>query len=359
MEFQVGETHAGYEFLDVLKRTKSGIEFKVRNTLVGRVEALRTIPEGSDDKEQTDRFLREMRVHAGLVHPNIVTLFNAAAVDNQLVLTTELVEGQTVADRLASGPLAWEEAVNITIQILAALGYAHYQGIVHRDLSPENITIGKGGLVKLGNFTLAKPQASPKLTQVGIPIGNLKYISPEQIKALGNVDGRSDLYSLGMVLYEMLAGRPAFVAESDFDLMAAQVAAPPMPPSQINNALPKEFDAVLLKALAKNPADRYQTAAEFDHALRIAGDAVLARRPAVAPPAAMAVAPTPRAAEPSVRQEDLRPHLVPKPAPDTPPDPEFVIGTGGPALSREQIILASAAGACTGVALAVFWLVMK
>src|ERR1700683_1662383 len=114
MEFQVGETHAGYEFLDVLKRSKNGIEFRVMNTLVGRIEALRAIPEGSqNDQEQRERFLREMRVHARLVHPNIVPLFNAIELANQLVITTELVEGATVRDRLLLGPLPWEEGVVI------------------------------------------------------------------------------------------------------------------------------------------------------------------------------------------------------------------------------------------------------
>lgn len=146
MEFQVGETHSGYEFLEVLQRSKNGIEFRVKNTLVGRIEALRTIPEGSrDDQEQAERFLRQMRVHAGLIHPNIVTLFSAVELGNQLAITTEMVEGTTVAEKLRSGPLPWPVAAAIARQILAALGYAHQQGIVHRNISPENMILVPGG----------------------------------------------------------------------------------------------------------------------------------------------------------------------------------------------------------------------
>ena len=206
-----------------------------------------------------------------------------------MIITTELVEGPTVADKLLRGPLPWVTAVALTRQVLSALAYAHQQRIVHRDISPENIIVGSGGVVKLTNFALAKGTGSPKLTQVGLAIGNLKYISPEQIKGMGEVDARSDLYSLGMLLYEMLCGRPAFDLESQFELMAAQVNRPPMPPNVVNPAVPRQLAAVVLKALAKDPAERYQTAAEFDEALATVGGAP---RPAQAePPPEAAAAP--------------------------------------------------------------------
>jgi len=376
MEFQVGETHSGYEFLDVLKRSKNGIEFRVKNTLAGRIEALRAIPEGSqNDREHAERFLREMRLHAGLVHPNIVTLFNAAELENQLVITTELVEGITVAERLLQGPLSWVDSIAVTRQILSAVGYAHRQGIIHRNISPENIIIGSGGFVKLANFALAKGANSPRLTQVGVAIGNLKYISPEQIKGIGDVDGRSDLYSLGMVLYEMLCGRPAFVMESEFELMAAQVGTTPISPEVVNSQVPRELGPVLLKALAKNPADRFQTAAEFDEALVKVSEGlkgVPAGTPAMAaPPVAMPVSPPMApvtAAEtrwhpqpPGIHDEGVRagmfhtleePHVKP-----LVPSLDAVAAT--PMLSGRQIFIASAAGACTGVLMAVIWLITK
>jgi serine/threonine protein kinase len=308
MEFQVGETYSGYHFLDILKRSKNGIEFRVKNTLVGRLEALRALPESAqNDQEQTERFLREMRVHAGLLHPNIVTLFNAIELENHLIITTELVEGPTVADKLLLGPLPWAEAAALTRQALSAVAYAHQQRIVHRDISPENIIILPDGVLKLANFALAKGPGSPRLTQVGTAIGNLKYISPEQIKGMGDVDARSDLYALGMVLYEMLCGRPAFDLESHFELMAAQVNQPPVPPNEVNTAVPKELGAVVLKALAKDPAERYQTAAEFDEALVKASEA----------PRPVQVGPQPQAAAAPALDGDrsTAPHRAETPSP--------------------------------------------
>jgi eukaryotic-like serine/threonine-protein kinase len=377
MEFQVGETHAGYEFLDVLKRSKNGIEFRVKNTLVGRIEALRAIPEGSqNDQEQRERFLREMRVHARLVHPNIVTLFNAIELANQLVITTELVEGATVRDRLLTGPLPWEEGVIITRQMLAALAYAHSQGIVHRNISPENILIGAGGVMKLTSFALAKGASSPKLTQVGVAIGNLKYSSPEQIKGMGDVDGRSDLYSLGMVLYEMLCGRPAFVMKSEFELMAAHVGCQPVSPDEVNSKVPRELGPVLLKALAKNPAERYRTAAEFDEALvkfkvgemlktvPVEPKGVVA--PAVdrmAPPPVAAIAAAATSPSPERRvNQPVKEEGVGTGVSQTTPEariPKFLAASGARFLSRQQIVIASAAGACTCGLLAVVWHFVK
>lgn len=373
MEFQVGETHAGYEFLGVLKRSKNGVEFRVKNTLVGRVEALRAIPEGlQNDPALSERFLREMRVHAGLVHPNIVTLFSAVELENQLVITTELVEGPTVADRLVQGPLPWSEAVAISRQILAALAYAHRHGTVHRNISPENIIIGTDGVMKLANFALAKSAGSPKLSQVGVPLGNLKYISPEQIKGMGNVDGRSDLYSLAMVLYEMLCGHPAFVIQSEFELMAAQVGTPPVSPSEVNPKVPRELGAVILKALAKNPAERYQTAAEFDEALVNVKVGEMLKTVPAGPKAVAATAVDEPQAVPAAAGSAPRTQLPPG-RPGIPmggpgavlqtateaPVPAFLAARGAPFLSRQQMIIAGTAGAFTGVLLAALWFFVK
>ena len=423
MEFQVGDTYSGYHFLDVLKRSKNGIEFRVRNTLVGGVEGLRSLPESAqNDREQSERFLREMRVHAGLVHPNIVTLFNAIELENHLIITTELVEGPTVAEKLLLGPLPWLKAVALTRQVLSALAYAHQQRIVHRDISPENIIVGSGGVVKLTNFALAKGTGSPKLTQVGMAMGNLKYISPEQIKGMGDVDARSDLYSLGMLLYEMLCGRPAFDLESQFELMAAQVNRPPMPPNVVNPAVPRQLAAVVMKALAKDPAERYQTAAEFDEALAAVSEAP---RPAQAEPQPQAAAapaldrdrsavhdraepPSPSGAgqeetaarpmvavgvteiQPSMELAGqplitaaagnsesvsdpatvavampsdpapcVQPETVSRIVPVVVPVPAFLAASAGPFLSRQQLIIGSAAGAFLGVLLVAFWVVFK
>jgi eukaryotic-like serine/threonine-protein kinase len=366
MEFQVGDTYSGYHFLDILKRSKNGIEFRVKNTLVGRVEALRSLPESAqNDREQSERFLREMRVRAGLLHPNIVTLFNAIELDNHLIITTELVEGPTLAEKLLLGPLPCVMAVAVARQVLSALAYAHQQRIVHRDISPENIIIGSDGVVKLANFALAKGPSSPKLTHVGMAIGNLKYISPEQIKGMGDVDARSDLYSLGMLLYEMLCGRPAFDLESQFELMAAHVSRAPIPANEVNAAVPEQLAAVVLKALAKDPAERYQTAAEFDEALAAVSGAPrpVQAEPQVIPAAAGNAEGVPDAAAVEVaRQSDSVPRVAPDPVPQmvlgVAPAPAF-LAAPDPSLSKRQLIIFGAAGACLGASLGVLWLVFK
>jgi eukaryotic-like serine/threonine-protein kinase len=282
MEFELGQTYAGYKFLDVARRSVSGVEYRVQNTLAQRMELLKVLPPGArSDSEETERFMREMPVRASLVHPNIVTFFTALPLEGRLVMTTELVEGLPLSERLQMGPLSWREAVDFARQVLSAVDWAHQRQIVHRDISPANIIALPGGVVKLTNFRLTKSIAA-----------SLKYISPEQAKGSEAADHRSDLYSIGIVLYEMLAGRTPFNSASQFELMLAHVNQQPEPASNFNSTVPPQLDAVVLKALTKFPSDRYQSAAEFDEALveAIAGIAPAEIAPAPEPVAAPAVA---------------------------------------------------------------------
>jgi serine/threonine-protein kinase len=364
MDFQLGQTYSSYEFLDILKRTRDGVEYRVRNAQAGRLEALRALPENAqDDPERAERFVREMRVHASLVHPNIVALFSASELDNHLVMTRELVDGPTLADKLQLGPLPWEEAVAFTRQAASALAYAHEQKVVHRDICPDNITITPEGLLKLANFTLAKAASSPKLTQVGMAIGNLKYISPEQIKGVADLDGRSDIYSLGMVLYEMLCGRPAFDFESQFELMAAQVNQVPRAPHEVSWSVPKEIGAVVLKALAKDRAERYQTAAEFDQALVEATDRARSGKgeaERVSPPSfvqsiprmSIELVPDPVLAAAALHRSE--PELLAENAPNF-----LAAEEEDTAFSRKFILIGGAAGAFVGAVLMSIWLIMR
>ena len=220
-----------------------------------------------------------------------------------------MLDGVTLAHRLESGPLSWQEAAGLIRQALAAVAYAHEHGVVHRMIAPSNFVITTEGIVKLTGFDLAKAPADPALTKVGVVLGSIEYMSPEQVKGLPDLDGRSDIYSLGAVFYAMVTGRPPFQSRSQFDIMAAHVSTPPAPPSSVRTDAPPELDAVILKALAKEPFQRYQTAKEFQDAVE-----ALARAPIAATAKAAPVLPPlerPSALEPAFAEP--LPALAPLP----------------------------------------------
>jgi len=280
MAFRLGETVGGYEFLEVLGTSEIDVAYKVRNHLSQRLEALKVLAHhaSAEDREGVERFLREIKVHARLLHPNIVTFYTAAELEGQLVMTTELVEGITLTQRLKQmGPLQWCEVVSHLSQVLLALGYAHEQGIVHRNVTPDSIILTADATVKLSGFGLAKSLSSPSLTQAGSVIGALKYIPPEQIRGVGAVDARGDLYSAGVVLYEALTGQLPFDSSSQFQVMLDHVVAEAPPPSVVNPRVPAEFDSIVQKALSKDPNQRFQNADQFRIQLEAAGTSLRAK----------------------------------------------------------------------------------
>ncbi len=296
MAFAVGQRVGDYDLIDILDSAKTGVTYKVRNVLAQRFEMLKLLPKTlQEDRERVDRFLREIKVHARLTHPNIVTFYNATQVEGQLVMTTELVEGMTLAQKLDSGPLPSSEAVRLVDQVLAALIHAHGQNVVHREITPSNLMITADGTVKLSGFGLAKALTDPQLTQVGTMMGALEYMSPEQVKGVGTLDARTDIYSLGAVLYQLATGKLPFQSKSQFDILMAHINQTPTFPSEVNPAVPKELDAIILKALAKDPAQRYQSAKEFRAALASLG---MPASNAAEPRAAHAAAPAAVAEKP-------------------------------------------------------------
>src|SRR5690242_5128320 len=195
-----GQLVGDYEVIDVLENSQEGVTYKVRNVLVQRFEVLRVLPRTlQDDPEKVTRFLREAKVHARMSHPHIVSFYHATQLDGQLVMTTELVEGTTLAQRRESGPLPLGEALSYVSQVLSALAYAHALGFVHRNVTPSNIILTPEGNAKLTGFSLAKATTDLQMTQPGTVIGSLNYISPEQVKGLIELDGRTDIYSLGEI----------------------------------------------------------------------------------------------------------------------------------------------------------------
>jgi serine/threonine-protein kinase len=217
-------------------------------------------------EELAERFLREIKVLAALNHPNIAALRTALSAEGQVVMVMELVEGESLSKRLSRGPLAVTEALACIDQVLAALGYAHAQGVVHRDVKPANMMVTDDGLVKLTDFGIARSARDSALTATGTTAGSLSYMSPEQVNG-GQVDARSDLYSAGISLYEMVTGRPPFKATSEFVLMSAHVTEPPRPPLELRPDLPEALNGIILRAMAKDPAERFQDANEFREAL--------------------------------------------------------------------------------------------
>lgn len=286
MQFEIGRTYEGFEFLDALGSSKKVLAYRVRNVLARRIELLRILPEIGGDQERRERFLREIKVRARLVHPNIVMFYYAGELDGQLIMTTELVEGPTLAERLEQGPMSWQEAAATMSQVLIALDWAHTNRIVHREVTPANILLSSEGIVKLTGFGLARGIADTRLTQAGAVMGEVKYIPPEQVKGIVELDGRSDIYSAGAVLYEAVTGSAPFRSKNQFDLMLAHVSTMPEHPSRLRPEIPAELDRIIMTALAKGPSQRFQRAEEFRAALdRLTGlpqTAALHQTPALA-----------------------------------------------------------------------------
>jgi eukaryotic-like serine/threonine-protein kinase len=295
MSFGVNQVVGDYECLGIIDKPRSGLTYKVRNRKTGELEALRALSRAETaDPDSMERLLREMRVHARLNHDNLVGFHDAFELDGQLVMTTDYVEGPTLAQQCSGGPLRVDDASGAVLQVLRGLEQAHELGIVHRGITADHVVLAHDGTVKLGGFDMAKPASETNLTKVGAVIGDPRYVSPEQVAGRPPVDARSDLYSVGVVLYLALTGKAPFEGASDFDVLSAHVSSRPAPPSVLNRAIPAELDAVVLKALEKNPDARFASCQEFETALTDAAQHV-ASEPAAAVQAAHSRSLAPRA----------------------------------------------------------------
>jgi len=265
---ETSQTVGNYEFLGVVDKPRAGVTYKVRNLTTGEFEVLRSLPGASyDDPESLERLLREIKIHTRLSHPNIVAFHDASELDGHLVMTAEFVEGTTVAELCRPGPLLSTEAMRVTVDVLSGLEEAHALGIVHRGITAEHVMVTRDGEVKLGGFGLAKPASDMNLTKAGAVLGDARYISPEQVMGVDAMDGRADLYSVGVLLFHMLTGRVPFDGANDFDIMVAQVSKQPPRPSSLNPGIAPELERTVLTALAKKPEERFPSAREFRTAL--------------------------------------------------------------------------------------------
>jgi serine/threonine-protein kinase len=275
-----------YEIGDLLGRGGMAEVHIGRDTRLGRTVAVKMLrPDLARDPSFQARFRREAHSAASLNHPSVVAVYDTG--EDQFAgnpvpyIVMEYVEGSTLRDLLASGnKLVPERALEIVDGVLGALAYSHQQGIVHRDIKPANVMLTRAGEVKVMDFGIARAvaDAGATMTQTSAVIGTAQYLSPEQARG-EQVDARSDLYSTGCLLYELLTGRPPFVGDSPVSVAYQHVREEPVPPSSVDADVPRSADAIVLKALAKDREARYQTADE----MRADIAAALAGRPVAAP----------------------------------------------------------------------------
>jgi len=245
-----------------------GAVYKVRNVISDRVEAMKVLrPEAGAEEELANRFMREIKVVASLEHPNIAQLRTALRAQDQLIMIMEYVEGSPLDELMLQKRVDMWRGVDYICQVLAALSYAHERGVVHRDVKPPNILVTTQNVAKLTDFGIASKQGDPRLTGAGTALGSLYYMSPEQVTA-ATPDGRSDVYSVGVTLYELVTAQRPIQGDSFFAIMQAHLEHIPTPPRELSPQVPPELSNIILKSLAKDPAARFQTAAEFQQALR-------------------------------------------------------------------------------------------
>ncbi|MBB5056612.1 serine/threonine-protein kinase [Granulicella aggregans] len=268
MQGEVNQRVGDYEILGILGAGGMGRVYRVRNVISDRIEAMKILlPDLAGRSDLADRFLREIKLVASLHHPNIASLCTALTINNQLIMVMEFVDGVTLTQLLERGPIRVPDALNYLDQALAALGYAHGKGIIHRDIKPANMMLTPTGEIKLMDFGIARADTQRQLTQTGTTLGSIDYMSPEQIMGQAT-DARSDLYSIGVSLYEMVTGQRPFKATSDFELMAAHVKEMPKSPLEMQPWMPARLSEIIMKTIAKAPEDRFQRAEDLRQALR-------------------------------------------------------------------------------------------
>ena len=263
-QFSPGQQLGDYEIVSVLGVGGLGAVYEARHRISNRCEALKVLlPEQLGTPDMAERFRREIQMLATLNHPAIAALHNAFQIGDQLVMVMELVRGETLSQRNQRSPLTLPAVISIATQSLAALQYAHAQGIIHRDIKPANIMIAPpGDSVKMLDFGIALSETAPHLTATGSMIGSLHYMSPEQITG-GRATAQSDIYSFGVTLFELVTGKLPCNGTTNYEIMTAHLQHIPTPPSELNPAIPPAISRAIMTALAKDPASRFTSVQEL------------------------------------------------------------------------------------------------
>ena len=260
-----------YEIVAELGKGAMGVVYRAHDPMLNRTVAVKTINMALEQDEMAEyeaRFYQEAKAAGGLNHQNIVTIYDIGKSGNIAYMAMELLEGKELKSMMSPGrPLRVAQAIDVAAQAAEGLGYAHEHDVVHRDVKPANIMIGRDGLVKITDFGIARMRSAEVRTQAGVVLGSPKYMSPEQVVGK-RAEPRSDLFSLGVILYEMVTGKAPFTGEDVSSIMFQILNFAPSPPSSINPEAPEMLDFIVAKALAKSPGDRYSDAREMASDLR-------------------------------------------------------------------------------------------
>jgi hypothetical protein len=242
--------------------------WRARDEVLARPVAVKVLrPELAGRPDFRERFRREAVSAARLNHPSIISIFDTGVDDDVVFIVMEYFAGPSLAGVMATrGQIDPQAAISVMLPVLDALAYAHDSGVIHRDVKPANILVGEAQRVKVADFGIAKAAEGEDLTTTGKVLGTVRYLSPEQVRG-DAVDGRSDLYSVGVILYELLTGRPPFQGETDIATAMMRLTTDPVPPRSIVPGLPRPVESAVVKALARSPEDRFQTAASMRGAL--------------------------------------------------------------------------------------------
>lgn len=268
MAFAPGQRIGDYEVVAKLGAGGLGVVYEVQHLISQRREAMKILLPDQGTPEMAERFRREVQTLATLNHINIAQLHTAFYYENQLAMVMELIQGETLRDLRMRMSVTLPQALDYIEQTLRALAYAHRLGVVHRDIKPSNIMITSGGFVKLLDFGIALTEHASELTKAGYLLGSLNYMSPEQVGG-GKATSRSDIYSVGVTLYELLTGTLPIKGSNNYEIMMAHLNQLPVPPHQIAPQVPGKVSEAVMRALAKDPAQRFATAEEFLDALQL------------------------------------------------------------------------------------------